>query len=285
MKKKIEIKDLVLIYAKNKKNLQRAAEDYKNGATREKIFEDGAVVGVDKVSLDIGEGEIMAIMGLSGSGKSSLLKCLNRLNQPVSGQILVDGENILDYDKKKLRELRQNKMTMVFQDFGLLTHRTVLENARFGLEVRGTEKAEAGEKAREVLKMVGLEGWENKMPRELSGGMQQRLGFARAMAINPEILLMDEPFSALDPLIRQQMQDELLSLQEKMHKTIVFITHDIDEAFRLGNHVAIMKDGRIEQMGTPMEIMEQPKTDYVQRFVNGIKRPIILQNEASAIEG
>ena len=276
MKNKIEIKNVTLIYANSKKVLRKAAEDYRSGASAEKIFEDGAVVGVNDVSLDIAEGEIMAIMGLSGSGKSSLLKCLNALNRPIQGEILVDGENVLSYDKKQLRDLRQNKMTMVFQDFGLLSHRTVLENARFGLEVKGLAKEEANAKAIETLKLVGLDGWQNKMPRELSGGMQQRLGFARAMAINPEILLMDEPFSALDPLIRQQMQDELLSLQEKMHKTIVFITHDIDEAFRLGNHVAIMKDGRIQQVGTPKEIMEHPETDYVKRFVDGIKRPIIL---------
>lgn len=274
--KKIEIKDLSLIYAKGKKELKKAEAAYRNGANGAELFKSGAVVGVDHVSLDVEEGEIMVIMGLSGSGKSSLLKCLNMLNVPCGGEILIEGENILAYDKKQLRELRQNRMTMVFQDFGLLNHRTVLENARFGLEVRKMPKKEANEKAMEALKLVGLEEWAGKMPKELSGGMQQRLGFARAMAINPEILLMDEPFSALDPLIRQQMQEELIQLQSRMHKTIVFITHDIDEAFRIGNHVAIMKDGKLQQVGTPKEIMQHPQTEYVKKFIEGINRPIIF---------
>ncbi len=272
-RKKIEIKDLVMIYAPNKKILKRAADEYQRGTSVEKIFKDyGVTVGVNRVSMDILEGEIMVVMGLSGSGKSTLLKCLNLLNRPTYGEILVDGENILQYGKKQLRSLRQKKISMVFQDFGLLNHRTVLENAMYGLEVSRVPHKEARQKAMEVLKTVGLEGWENKMPRELSGGMQQRVGFARALANDPEILLMDEPFGALDPLIRQQMQNELLDIQSKMKKTIVFITHDIDEAFRLGNHVAIMKDGIIHQSGTPREIMQHPATDYVKRFVQGVNR-------------
>ena len=271
--KKIEIKDLVMIYAPNKKILRKAAEEYRKGASPEKLFKDyGVTVGVNRVSMEIQEGEIMVVMGLSGSGKSTLLKCLNLLNKPTEGQILVDGENILDYGKQQLRALRQKKISMVFQDFGLLNHRTVLENAMYGLEVSRVPKKEAREKAMDVLKTVGLEGWEHKLPRELSGGMQQRVGFARALANDPEILLMDEPFGALDPLIRQQMQNELLEIQARMKKTIVFITHDIDEAFRLGNHVAIMKDGIIHQNGTPREIMQHPATDYVKRFVQGVNR-------------
>lgn len=272
-RKKIEIKDLVMLYAPNRKTLQLATEEYRKGATPEKLFADHSVtVGVNRVSMDICEGEIMVVMGLSGSGKSTLLKCLNLLNRPVEGKILVDGEDILQYGKQQLRTLRQEKISMVFQDFGLLNHRTVLENAMYGLEVSRIPKKEARQKAMEVLKMVGLEGWENKLPRELSGGMQQRVGFARALANDPEILLMDEPFGALDPLIRQQMQNELLEIQSKMKKTIVFITHDIDEAFRVGNHVAIMKDGVIHQDGTPREIMRHPATDYVKRFVQGVNR-------------
>lgn len=272
-KKKIEIKDLVMIYAPNRKTLRRAAEEYRSGAAPETLFRDhGATVGVNRVSMDIYEGEIMVVMGLSGSGKSTLLKCLNLLNRPVEGEILVDGENILQYGRQQLRALRQKKISMVFQDFGLLNHRTVLENAMYGLEVSRVSRKEARQRALSVLKTVGLEGWENKLPRELSGGMQQRVGFARALANDPEVLLMDEPFGALDPLIRQQMQNELLEIQARMKKTIVFITHDIDEAFRVGNRVAIMKDGVIHQNGTPREIMQHPATDYVRRFVRGVNR-------------
>ena len=272
-KKKIEIKDLVMIYAPNKKILRKAAAEYQLGKPAEQLFRDyGATVGVNNASLDIQEGEIMVVMGLSGSGKSTLLKCLNLLNKPTRGQILIDGENILQYGKQQLRGLRQKKISMVFQDFGLLNHRTVLENAMYGLEVSRVPKKEARQRALEVLKTVGLEGWEHKFPRELSGGMQQRVGFARALANDPQIMLVDEPFGALDPLIRQQMQNELLEIQAKMKKTIVFITHDIDEAFRLGNHVAIMKDGIIHQCGTPREIMLNPATDYVKRFVQGVNR-------------
>lgn len=269
----IELRNIVMIYAKHKSVLKKVHEAYRNGSSKEEIFRDyGATVAVDDVSLSVNRGEILVIMGLSGCGKSSLLKCLNLLNRPVEGEIIVEGDNILDYNSRQLRKLRQEKMTMVFQDFGLLPHKTVLENAMFGPEVSGEKKDVCRQKAMDALKLVGLEGWEDKRTQELSGGMQQRVGFARALANDPEILLMDEPFSALDPLIREQMQDELLQMQASMKKTIVFITHDIGEAIYLGDHVAIMKDGRIQQYGTPREIIEQPKTEYVARFVNSLNR-------------
>lgn len=268
--KKIQVNDLLLIYGKDAKKAQQLISE---GKTQKEIFEQTkssvAICGVD---FEVYEHEMLVIMGLSGSGKSSLLKCLNRLNTPTAGTILVDGENILGYDKKKLREYRQNTIGMVFQNFGLLPKRTVLKNVEFGLEVCKVDKKERTKIATEMIELVGLKGWENSKPKELSGGMQQRVGLARALANEPEILLMDEPFSALDPLIRRQMQDELLRLQDVLKKTIVFITHDVDEAFRLGDRIVIMKEGKIEQIGHPHEIIENPASDYVTNFIKDLNK-------------
>ena len=248
------------------------------GASKDEILKKtGHTVGVRDVSFEVKRGEIFVIMGLSGSGKSTLIRCLNLLNRPTRGRITVDGENIVEYGKKQLREFRQNKMAMVFQHFGIFTHRTVLGNVEYGLEVKGVSKEERRRKAREVLGVVGLEGWEDKMPGELSGGMQQRVGLARALATDPDILLMDEPFSALDPLIRREMQLELLEIQSKLKKTIVFITHDVNEAFKLGDRVAVMKDGEMIQIGTPEEILNQPANDYIEEFVKDIDRSRVVQ--------
>lgn len=269
-KKKIQVKDLLLIYGKN---IEEAQKFLKEEKSQKEIFEQTkSTVAVNNISFDVDEHEMMVIMGLSGSGKSSLLKCLNRLNMPTSGEIVIDGEDILKYDKRQLREYRQNKIGMVFQNFGLLPQRTVLQNVEFGLEVCKKDKKQRTEKALNMIELVGLKGWENSKPKELSGGMQQRVGLARALANEPEILLMDEPFSALDPLIRRQMQDELLRLQSVLKKTIVFITHDIDEAFRLGDRIAIMKDGEFEQIGYPHEIMENPSSNYVAEFIKDINK-------------
>lgn len=269
-KKKIQVRDLLLIYGKD---IERAKQLLREGNTQKDVFEKTkTMIAVNNINFNVYEHEMMVIMGLSGSGKSSLLKCLNRLNTPTSGQIIVDGKNILDYDKKELREYRQNTIGMVFQNFGLLPQRTVLQNVEFGLEVCKVDKKRRFEKAMEMIELVGLKGWENSKPKELSGGMQQRVGLARALANEPEIILMDEPFSALDPLIRRQMQDELLRLQSVLKKTIVFITHDIDEAFRLGDRIAIMKDGKFEQIGYPHEIIEKPVDDYVKNFIKDINK-------------
>ena len=248
------------------------------GASKDEILKKtGHTVGVRDVSFEVKRGEIFVIMGLSGSGKSTLIRCLNLLNRPTRGRITVGGENIVEYGKKQLRAFRQNKMAMVFQHFGIFTHRTVLGNVEYGLEVKGVPKEERRRKAQEVLAAVGLEGWEDKMPGELSGGMQQRVGLARALANDPDILLMDEPFSALDPLIRREMQLELLEIQSKLKKTIVFITHDVNEAFKLGDRVAVMKDGEMIQIGTPEEILNQPANDYIEEFVKDIDRSRVVQ--------
>lgn len=268
--KKIVVQNLTMIYGKN---IKQALELYTKGENAEEIYKKAqSVVAVKNVSFDVYEHELLVIMGLSGSGKSSLLKCLNLLNIPSIGSIYVDGEDIGTYDKKSLEKYRREKISMVFQNFGLLPYRTALENVEFGMEVCGIDKWSRRKKALEVIKMVGLEGWENCKPKELSGGMQQRVGLARALANDPEILIMDEPFSALDPLIRNQMQHELLRIQEALNKTIVFITHDINEAFVLGDRIAIMKDGEIQQIGKPCEILESPKTEYVEEFIKDINR-------------
>jgi glycine betaine/proline transport system ATP-binding protein len=215
-------------------------------------------------------------MGLSGSGKSTVIRCLNRLINPTRGEILIDGKDIAKMDKNALLEVRRSKLSMVFQHFGLLPHRSVVRNVEFGLEVAGTNAEQRRERAINALELVGLKGYEQSLPSELSGGMQQRVGLARALASDPEVLLMDEAFSALDPLIRTQMQDELLELQERMHKTIVFITHDLDEALKLGDRIAIMKDGEIVQTGTPEEILTAPADDYVKRFVENVDRSKVI---------
>jgi len=243
------------------------------GAGKTEILEQtGHVVGIRDVSLQVERGETFVIMGLSGSGKSTLIRHFNRLIEPTAGQILIDGEDILRLNAKQLRELRRSKISMVFHRFGLLPHKTVLDNVASGLDIRGVGKDRAREQAREQIDIVGLGGFEDRYPQQLSGGMQQRVGLARALATDAEILLMDEAFSALDPLIRNDMQQQLIELQRRLHKTIVFITHDLDEALRLGDHIAILKDGELRQTGTPDEILLDPADDYVSRFVKDVNR-------------
>nr|WP_249306149.1 glycine betaine/L-proline ABC transporter ATP-binding protein [Lederbergia citrea] len=250
------------------------------GASKSEILaKTGHTVGVYNASMDIMEGEAFVIMGLSGSGKSTLIRCLNMLNRPTAGAIYVDGENIVEYNSQQLKYYRQKKIAMVFQHFGLFSHRTVLSNIEYGLEVRGIPKNERQKIAQKHLETVGLKGFENKYPDELSGGMRQRVGIARALANDPDILLMDEPFSALDPLIRREMQLELLDIQNRLQKTIIFITHDVNEAFKIGDRVAVMKDGKVEQIGTPEEILEEPANDYISEFIRDIDRSKILQAE------
>ena len=236
----------------------------------------GHVVAVKNVSFSIQKGETFVVMGLSGSGKSTLVRCISRLIEPTSGTVKMDDVDVTKMSARDLLELRRNKMSMVFQHFGLFPHRTVVENIGYGLEVRGTKKNIRLEKSMEVLKMVGLDGWQNNYPRELSGGMQQRVGLARALAVDPEILIFDEPFSALDPLIRREMQDELLKIQEKLQRTMVFITHDFLEAIKMGDHIAIMKDGEISQIGTPEEIVSNPKDQYVKDFCEDVPKYTVL---------
>ena len=236
----------------------------------------GHVVAVKDVSFSIQKGETFVVMGLSGSGKSTLVRCLTRLIEPTSGTVMMDNDDVTKMSNKELLDLRRNKMSMVFQHFGLFPHRTVLENVGYGLEIRGTKKQDRVEKSMDVLKMVGLEGWQDNYPRELSGGMQQRVGLARAMAVDPEILIFDEPFSALDPLIRREMQDELLDIQQKLQRTMVFITHDFLEAIKMGDHIAIMKDGEISQVGTPEEIVANPIDQYVKDFCEDVPKYKVL---------
>ena len=236
----------------------------------------GHVVAVKNVSFSIQKGETFVVMGLSGSGKSTLVRCISKLIEPTSGTVKMDDVDVAKMSARDLLELRRNKMSMVFQHFGLFPHRTVVENIGYGLEVRGTKKNIRLEKSMEVLKMVGLDGWQNNYPRELSGGMQQRVGLARALAVDPEILIFDEPFSALDPLIRREMQDELLKIQEKLQRTMVFITHDFLEAIKMGDHIAIMKDGEISQIGTPEEIVSNPKDQYVKDFCEDVPKYKVL---------
>lgn len=275
VKAKIKVENLVKIFGKKK---QSALKKLRKGKTKDQILkETGQAVGVGGVTFDVYEGEIFVIMGLSGSGKSSVIRCLNLLNKPTAGDIYIDGENIVKYDKGQVKDMRQNKVAMVFQHFGLLTHKTVLANVEYGLDVRGVGAEERKKIAMENIEIVGLGGWEDMYPNELSGGMQQRVGLARALATDPDILLMDEPFSALDPLIRREMQMELLSLQSKLQKTIVFITHDINEAFKLGDRVAVMKDAKIVQVGAPEEIIEFPSNEYIEDFVKDIDRTKIIQ--------
>ena len=279
---KIEIKDLYLIFGNEK---QKALKMLKKDKSKEEILKDtGCTVGVKDANLSINEGEFFVIMGLSGSGKSTLLRCINRLIRPTTGQVLVNGVDISKISEKELLQVRRKELAMVFQNFGLLPHRSVLSNIAFGLELQGVKKEEREKKAMESMKLVGLKGYENQMVGELSGGMQQRVGLARALANNPEVLLMDEAFSALDPLIRVQMQDELLALQSKMKKTIVFITHDLSEAIKLGDRIAIMKDGEVVQVGTSEEILTEPANDYVARFVENVDRSKIITASSLMID-
>jgi len=236
----------------------------------------GCVIAVRDVSFDVAPGEVFVVMGLSGSGKSTLVRMLNRLHDPTAGRVLLDGEDILMFDDQRLREVRRTKISMVFQHFGLLPHRRIVENVGFGLEIQGMEKVAREAKANEVLDVVGLGGWGDSYPDELSGGMQQRVGLARALATDPEIMLFDEPFSALDPLIRRDMQDEVIRLQHEVKKTMIFITHDLAEALKLGDRIAIMKDGRFVQVGTPEEVVAHPADDYVSDFTRDVPRAHVL---------
>jgi glycine betaine/proline transport system ATP-binding protein len=256
---------------------ERVGELLDAGASRSEILKKtGHVLAVRDVSFDVRQGEVFVVMGLSGSGKSTLVRCICRLVEPTRGQVVINGEDVVALNEKQLRALRRHKMSMVFQRFGLFPHRRVLDNVCYGLEVQGVDRATRTKQARQVLDLVGLNGWEQHFPHELSGGMQQRVGLARALAVDPEILLCDEPFSALDPLIRREMQDELIRLQKMMHKTIIFITHDFLEALKLGDHIAIMKDGEIVQVGTPEEIVARPVNNYVSEFARDVPRAKVL---------
>ena len=262
---KIEVRNVFKVFGNREKEVMALIRE---GRTKDEVLaRTGCVIGINDLSLSIRAAEVFVIMGLSGSGKSTLVRHLNRLIDPTSGQILVDGEDILEYDMPALRQFRRHKISMVFQNFGLLPHRNVIENVAYGLKVRGDSKAQWEERAQHWISTVGLEGYEHAFVHQLSGGMRQRVGLARALATDTDIILMDEAFSALDPLIRAEMQDQLLELQLRLQKTIVFITHDLDEALRIGNRIAVLKDGRLIQVGTPREILQSPADDYVDRFV------------------
>lgn len=261
------------------------AETLEAGASRAETLErTGHVVAVRNISFTVHTGQTFVVMGLSGSGKSTLLRCLPRLIEPTRGQVLIDGEDVAKLAEQPLRELRRHKMSMVFQHFGLFPHRRIIDNVAYGLEIQGIKKAERYVKAHAVLELVNLKGWENHYPGQLSGGMQQRVGLARALAVDPEILLFDEPFSALDPLIRREMQDELLDLQSKMHKTILFITHDFAEALKLastpGGQIAIMRDGEFVQVGSTEDVVLRPVNDYVAEFTKDVPRSKVLTARA-----
>ena len=248
-------------------NRGEAAKMMEAGATKDEVYRrTGVTAALWDVNLEIPRGKIFVIIGLSGSGKSTLVRCFNRLNKPTAGKVLFEGRNLAEMNSRELLEFRRSKISMVFQSFGLMSHRDVLGNVAYGLEVRGMPRQQREEKAREVISMVGLEGWEHQSCGQLSGGMRQRVGIARALANDPEVLLMDEPFSALDPLVRRDMQFELLQIQRKLQKTVIFITHDMDEAFKLGDMVAIMRDGRVIQVDTPEGMSANPADDYVRDF-------------------
>jgi len=256
---------------------ERALELVRGGASKDEVFsETKSVVAVNDVSFNVKEGEIFVVMGLSGSGKSTLIRCLNRLFEPTAGRIMLDDTDVTAASEEELRQIRLSKMAMVFQHFALFPHKTVWENAAYGLKVRNVSVEERREKALSALKSVGLEAWADSYPKNLSGGMQQRVGLARALAVSPEVLLMDEPFSALDPLIRRDTQDELIEIQERLGTTIVFITHDLQEALKLGSQIAIMKDGRFVQVGTAQEIVVEPADDYVFEFTRDVDRSRVL---------
>jgi len=252
-----------------------------SGNVDPKIFQEaGYIVGVNNASFEVSKGEILVVMGLSGSGKSTLLRCISRLTDATSGKIYIDGQELLTLKNKELIELRRNKMGMVFQSFALLPHKTVLENIAFPLQIKGMKTTDSISKSIEMVKLVGLEGRENYFPRELSGGQQQRVGIARSLAVEPDIWFLDEPFSALDPLIRKEMQDEFLRLQSSLKKTIMFVTHDFDEALKLADRIAIMKDGIIEQLDTPANIVLSPATEYVKKFTQEVPREKVLKIES-----
>ena len=265
------------IFGSNAKKMLESS----NGNVDAKAFhEAGCIVGVNNASFEVSKGEMLVVMGLSGSGKSTLLRCISRLTEATAGKIFIDGEDLLALNEKKLIELRRNKMGMVFQSFALLPHKTVLENIAFPLQVKGLKTQDSVKKAMDMVELVGLGGRENYFPRELSGGQQQRVGIARSLAVEPDIWFLDEPFSALDPLIRKEMQDEFLRLQGVLKKTILFVTHDYDEALRLADRIAIMKDGIIEQLDTPANIVLNPATEYVRKFTEEVPREKVLKIES-----
>ncbi|MDA9083561.1 betaine/proline/choline family ABC transporter ATP-binding protein [Candidatus Pelagibacter sp.] len=272
----IEIKNVWKIFGNNSKEALNAIQN-ENISKQEALEKYNSVIGVSDVSFSVKKGEIFCVMGLSGSGKSTLVRHINRLLEPTSGQILINNEDVMKFDAKSLQDLRNKKIGMVFQNFALMPHRSVLDNIAMPLEIRGISKNDRLDAANKILDIVELQGWGNKFAHELSGGMQQRVGLARALAADPDVLLMDEPFSALDPLIRRQLQAEFIKLSKQMKKTTVFITHDLDEAVRVGHRIAIMRDGKVIQIGTPEEIVMKPADDYVADFVKGISRLKIVQ--------
>ena len=272
----IEIKNVWKVFGNNSEEALNAIQN-KRISKQEALEKYNSVIGVSDVSFDVKKGEIFCVMGLSGSGKSTLVRHINRLLEPTSGQILINNEDVMKLDQKSLQDLRNKKIGMVFQNFALMPHRSVLDNIAMPLEIRGISKNDRLDAANKILDIVELQGWGNKYAHELSGGMQQRVGLARALAADPEFLLMDEPFSALDPLIRRQLQAEFIKLSKQMKKTTVFITHDLDEAVRVGHRIAIMRDGKVIQIGTPEEIVMKPTDNYVADFVKGISRLKIVQ--------
>jgi len=261
-------------------NAKKMLEGVSGNVDAKAFQEAGCIVGVNNASFEVSKGEMLVVMGLSGSGKSTLLRCISRLTDATTGKIYIEGQDLLALKNKELIELRRNKMGMVFQSFALLPHKTVLENIAFPLQIKGMKTEESISKAVEMAKLVGLEGRENYFPRELSGGQQQRVGIARSLAVEPDIWFLDEPFSALDPLIRKEMQDEFLRLQGTLKKTIMFVTHDFDEALRLADRIAIMKDGIIEQLDTPANIVLSPATEYVRKFTQEVPREKVLKIES-----
>ena len=276
METAIQIQNVWKIFGNNSKEALDAIQN-KNISKQEALEKYNSVIGVSDVSFDVNKGEIFCVMGLSGSGKSTLVRHINRLLEPTSGKILINNQDVMQFDKDNLQELRNKKIGMVFQNFALMPHRSVLDNIAMPLEIRGVSKNDRLDEANKILNIVELQGWGNKYAHELSGGMQQRVGLARALAADPEFLLMDEPFSALDPLIRRQLQSEFIKLSKKMKKTTVFITHDLDEAVRVGHRIAIMRDGMVVQIGTPEEIVVNPADEYVADFVKGISRLKVVQ--------
>ncbi|WFA08057.1 glycine betaine/L-proline ABC transporter ATP-binding protein [Tissierella sp. Yu-01] len=270
----LSVRNLYKIYGPDK---NKAIKLKQSGADKNTIYKKtGSTIALWDISLDIKRGEIFVIIGLSGSGKSTLVRCFNLLNKPTKGDILFEGKSINKFNKNELLDFRRNKISMVFQNFGLMSHRDVIGNVAYGLEVKGISKDERDKKAKHMIEMVGLDGYDNEPIDSLSGGMKQRVGIARALANDPEILLMDEPFSALDPLVRRDMQFELLSIQKKLDKTIVFITHDINEAFKLGDKVAIMKDGELIQVATPEEMSSDPANEYVEQFIDSADKTQVI---------
>jgi len=274
----IEVENLWKVFGENPDRVFEP--EYAHKSRAEIQDELGLVVGLRDVSFSVNVGQVFVVMGLSGSGKSTLVRCLIRLIEPTRGRVLFEGDDILPYSPEELRDFRRDKLAMVFQHYSLLPHRRVMDNVAFGLEIQGMEREERYEAASKAIQTVGLDGWEDYYPREMSGGMQQRVGLARALAVDPAVLLMDEPFSGLDPLIRREMQDELITLQTEQHRTIVFITHDLDEALKIGDRIVIMRDGEIAQSGAPEDIVTAPADDYVSEFVQDVSMSKVIRARA-----